>query len=170
MAELITIAEARGEKRASAIFVHGLTGDPLETWTSPAPESAVWPKWLAEDLEGLAVYSVGYDAPVRDSDHATMHPVDIASNVLNRLLVEPQFNEGEVIFIGHSLGGLVIKMMLRRAATEATGFIARVRKVAFMATPHSGADLAAWGICFAYWFGHRRRRFLLSATMRFSAN
>jgi pimeloyl-ACP methyl ester carboxylesterase len=145
MAEVLTIAEAKGEKRASAIFVHGLTGDPLEAWTSSAPVNALWPQWLAEDLEGLAVYSIGYDAPVSDRVRATMRPVDIASNVLNRLLVEPRFNEGEVIFIGHSLGGLVIKMMLRRAAAEAPSFIARVRKVAFLATPHSGADLAAWG-------------------------
>ncbi len=145
MAKLIPIAEATGEKRASAIFVHGLTGDPLETWTSPPPESAVWPKWLAEDLKGLAVFSVGYDAPVRDSDHATMHPVDIASNVLNGLLAEPPLKEGQIILIGHSLGGLVIKMMLRRAAAEAPSFMDRVRKVAFLATPHSGADLAALG-------------------------
>jgi pimeloyl-ACP methyl ester carboxylesterase len=50
------------------------------------------------------------------------------------------------MLIGHSLGGLVVKMMLRRAQAEknrrAESFIDRVRKVAFLATPHSGADLA----------------------------
>jgi pimeloyl-ACP methyl ester carboxylesterase len=150
VAEIIQLAPERGSRTANVIFVHGLTGNSLETWTSPSPENAVWPKWLAEDLEGVAVYSIGYDAPLSDRDRATMHPTDLASNVLNRLLVDSRFNEGEVI-LGHSLGGLVIKLMLRRAEAEKNGraeaasFIDRVRKVAFLATPHTGADLAGWG-------------------------
>ncbi|MCI0466314.1 MAG: hypothetical protein L0Y57_04815 [Beijerinckiaceae bacterium] len=59
MAEIFTIAEVRGEKRANAIFVHSLIGNPLETWASPPPENAVWPKWLAEDLADDTVRARG---------------------------------------------------------------------------------------------------------------
>jgi pimeloyl-ACP methyl ester carboxylesterase len=75
----------------------------------------------------------------------------IAPNVLSRLLVEPNLREGELIFVGHSLGGLVIKQVLRKtedAAPEndnARSFVERTRKVAFLATPHVGADFARWG-------------------------
>lgn len=151
MAELKQLAPARGTRAASVIFVHGLTGDPLETWTTPLPKRVVWPTWLAEDFEGLAVYSVGYDAPISDADAEAMHPTDIAKNLLHRLLIEPPLKEGQLILVGHSLGGLIIKMMLRRAQSErnlraeSKSFVDRVRKVAFLATPHAGADLAEWG-------------------------
>ncbi len=151
MAELIQLASPRGALTRSVIFVHGLGGDPLETWTSSAQKSTIWPNWLAEDVEGLAVFSVGYDAPVSDSTGATMHPTDLANNILNRFYVEPSLEKGDIILIGHSLGGLLIKLMLRRAETESEGrseaasFLYRVRKVAFLATPHTGADLARLG-------------------------
>ena len=148
--DLIVLAAPRGPQNASVIFVHGLGGDPLKTWTSPPPASEVWPKWLAEDIEGLAVFSVSYDAPASNANGEAMHLTDLAISVLNHLLVEPRLEQGEVILIGHSLGGLVIKQILRKAESEkyrraeAASFIERVRKVAFLATPHAGADLAGW--------------------------
>jgi tetratricopeptide (TPR) repeat protein len=76
---------------------------------------------------------------------------DRAANVLSLLLMEPDLQEGELIFVGHSLGGLVIKQVLRKAAdaaptrADAYSLVDRTRKVAFLATPHLGADLAGWG-------------------------
>jgi pimeloyl-ACP methyl ester carboxylesterase len=120
MADLFPIAEARGEKHANAVFFHGLGGDARDTWSAdPRDKATFWPAWLAQDIEGLSVYSVGYDAPASDRNRATMHPADLASNVLNGLLVEPMLKEGQIILIGHSLGGLVIKMMLRQAEEAA---------------------------------------------------
>jgi pimeloyl-ACP methyl ester carboxylesterase len=133
MAEVIKIAEARGEKRANAIFFHGLGGDARTTWQADKEdEGSFWPAWLAQDIEGLSIYCIGYEAPISDRDGATMHPTDLASNVLNGLLVYPRLNEGELILIGHSLGGLIIKLMLRKAQAEsyrraeAVSFIDRV--------------------------------------------
>ncbi len=144
MAELFQIAEARGPKSANVIFFHGLGGDAHTTWQADKDDKATfWLPWLAQDIEGLSVYSVGYEAPASDRDHATMHPATLASNALNRLLVDPRLREDNIILIGHSLGGLIIKMMLRKAELEhKEAFLERVRKVIFLATPHSGADLA----------------------------
>ena len=145
MAEFHLLAPARGEHKASAVFIHGLGGDPYETWTSG---SAVWPAWLAEEIDGLAVWLVGYDAPASEWQGGGMHPVDHATAILSRLYIEPALAKGDLYLIGHSLGGLIIKMMMRRAemndksGTEAKSFLQRVRKVAFLATPHTGADLA----------------------------
>jgi pimeloyl-ACP methyl ester carboxylesterase len=152
MAELFKIAEARGEKRANAIFFHGLGGDAHTTWQADKQDKATfWPAWLAEDIEGLSVYSVGYEAPVSNWQGSAMELSDRAANVLNLLLVKADLATGELILAGHSLGGLVIKQLLRKAAdaatdqAEALSFIDRVRKVAFLATPHVGADMAGWG-------------------------
>jgi pimeloyl-ACP methyl ester carboxylesterase len=151
MADLFPIAEARGPKTANVIFLHGLGGDAKKTWEATKDEASLWPAWLAQDIEGLAVYSVGYEASVSGWNGSAMELTDRAANVLNLLLVKPNLETGQLIFAGHSLGGLVIKQVLRKAADEATdraaalSFIERVRKVAFLATPHVGADLAGWG-------------------------
>jgi len=80
-----------------------------------------------------------------------MHFIHQATNILGRILAESALARGPLIFIGHSLGGLLIKQVLRTAESEgrtdprAADLIERVEKVVFLATPHSGAGLAAWG-------------------------
>jgi tetratricopeptide (TPR) repeat protein len=80
-----------------------------------------------------------------------MHLTDRATNILARLLAEPALREGSLILIGHRLGGLVIKQLLRTAGGEArhrddaAKLIARVEKVAFLGTPHTGSGLANLG-------------------------
>jgi hypothetical protein len=148
MSRLIELAHARGSKREAVIFLHGLGGDPLGTWTSEG--DVPWPKWLAEDIEGLAVWSVRYEAPVSRWRGTAMHLIDRASNVLHLILVNPDLQQGQLTLIGHSFGGLLIKQMLRIGEAEAhrdaqaASFMERVRKIAFLATPHTGADLASW--------------------------
>ena len=152
MADLLQIAEARGPKSANVIFFHGLGGDAHATWQADKDDKATfWLPWLAQDIEGLSVYSVGYEAPVSNWHCSAMELADRAANVLKSLLVQADLEAGEIILAGHSLGGLVIKQVLRKAADAATdsaepfSFMDRVRKVAFLATPHVGADLADWG-------------------------
>jgi tetratricopeptide (TPR) repeat protein len=152
MVDLFPIAEARGEKRANAIFFHGLGGDAHTTWQADkADETTFWPAWLTQDIHDLSVYSVGYEAPVSRWSGFAMHLTDRATNMLARLLVEPRLANGTFVLIGHSLGGLLIKQLLRTAQSEAqndekaASFLRRVDKVAFLATPHTGADLAVWG-------------------------
>ena len=151
MADLFPIAEARGPKTANVIFFHGLGGDAKKTWEATKDDASLWPAWLAQDIEGLAVYSVGYEASVSGWNGSAMELTDRAANVLNLLLVNPDLGTGELILVGHSLGGLVIKQVLRKAAdeavegAEASSFIEQVRKVAFLATPHAGSDLAGLG-------------------------
>ena len=152
MADLFPIAEARGPKTANVIFFHGLGGDAHGTWSAdPKNKASFWPAWLGQDIEGLSVYSVGYEASVSGWNGSAMELTDRAANVLNLLLVNPDLGAGELILVGHSLGGLVIKQVLRKAADEAVegaealSFIERVRKVAFLATSHAGSDLAGWG-------------------------
>jgi len=151
LADLIVISEGIGEIHSHAIFIHGLGGSPKKTWQSSIDPEIFWPQWLAEDIEGLSVRSVGYEAAVSRWKGSAMHLQDRAANVIERILLEPSLNTGEIILIGHSLGGLVIKQMLRTAESlahqreDVASFIKRVRRIAFLATPHAGADLAIWG-------------------------
>ncbi len=53
-----------------------------------------------------------------------------------------------IVFVGHSLGGLLIKQLLREAEDKSVPgwrkIAAQTRAVVFLATPHAGADLATW--------------------------
>jgi pimeloyl-ACP methyl ester carboxylesterase len=153
LAELSLFSRPLGAAKRHVIFVHGLGGDLHRTWTSPLPpppEERFWPNWLASDITDLAVWSIGYDAPVSEWRGSAMELTDRAGNVLSLLETDHQLAHGELIFIGHSLGGLVIKQFLRKASdgasrrAEAFSIIERTRKVAFLATPHQGADLTRW--------------------------
>ena len=49
------------------IFIHGLTGEPISTWTSNnsgEPEGDYWPEWIAKDVPGLNIYTLGYPASI----------------------------------------------------------------------------------------------------------
>ena len=63
MADLTRIARTSGVLRGHVIFVHGLGGDAVGTWKSGEAEDTFWPRWLADDLQGVTVWTVGYEAP-----------------------------------------------------------------------------------------------------------
>ena len=144
------IGGARPKPLPSAIldivFVHGLTGDHRDTWTHP--NGMFWPDWLADDYPAVNVYSSGYDSSVfagllkgggaNLSDQATM--------LLDRLSSRKTSNL-PTLFITHSLGGLIVKQMLRKSCDGSNERRKRLCKkalgVVFIATPHQGANFAS---------------------------
>jgi pimeloyl-ACP methyl ester carboxylesterase len=150
MSQLLKLTGEIAERHASVVFFHGLGGDVYGTWRLPTDSGSLWPLWLARDIPGLAVYSVGYEASISRLHGEAMHLTERAKNLLERLLAEPELQDGPLILIGHSLGGLIIKRLLRiadseaRNRTEAASLLRRVKKVAFLATPHTGSGLASW--------------------------
>ena len=90
MAKLIAIAACRGEVTSHAIFFHGLGGDPYRTWRFGLDDKLLWPLWLANDIKRLAVWTIGYEAPISRWRGSAMHLTDRATNVLAMLLAEPK--------------------------------------------------------------------------------
>ena len=147
MSRLIKIADWSGEKRGNVVFVHGLGGHPYDTWRRSPTDDTLWPLWLAEDVKGLSVYSLGYISPPTNWIGTAMPLLDEAANALRVLLNGPELREGSIVFVCHSLGGLIVKQILRaaneqRANRETADFLARVRQVIFIATPHTGSGKA----------------------------
>ena len=136
--------------RKHVLFIHGLGGDAETTWQSNNSKKIFWPKWLSEDLEGICIWSIGYEARMFSVRDSGMGLLDRAQNILETLLTEKSLSNGEIIMIGHSLGGLIIKQMLRMAndqssREEAVELVNRVSGIAFLGSPHTGADLAHSG-------------------------
>ncbi|WP_164547230.1 MULTISPECIES: esterase/lipase family protein [unclassified Mesorhizobium] len=132
------------------VFVHGLTGHFETTWQSRSSTPEFWPDWLTADHPNIAVWSIGYpSAATRWQRGGAMALPDRAANLLPLLVNEPKLATGNIVFVGHSLGGLVIEQLLRQAESEAphkagvASFLRRVRKVAFVGTPHRGSDQAS---------------------------
>lgn len=134
---------------ADVIFVHGLTGNPIDTWTSKGsaePEGEYWPKWLAADLPHLNMYAAGYPASLFAK--WASKEMDLFERAKASLETMASYDIGSrpTVFVGHSLGGLLIKQMLRtaRESTEKTWqqIADRCCGVMFLSTPHSGSSLA----------------------------
>jgi hypothetical protein len=103
----------------------------------------LWPLWLAEEIEGIAVWSVGYDAwSSRWRGHA-MPLQDRAINLLAQLQ-NHGIGERPLCFVTHSMGGLLVKEMLLHAAEgrdHFAPFAIAAKGVIFLGTPHTGSGL-----------------------------
>lgn len=130
------------------LFFHGLDGDKEKTWLSGGDPNELWPRWLGADFTNVGIWSVGYESSSSAWRGGSMHLPDRAENVLPLILSERRLQEGNLVLIGHSLGGLVIKQLLRSAQRDANNnpkaesLLHRVRRVVFLGTPHFGASLS----------------------------
>jgi pimeloyl-ACP methyl ester carboxylesterase len=147
MSELLAICGTRDPDRCGDIvFVHGLNGDARSTWQPEGQPERFWPAWLCEDVPGVGVWSVGYPISSFGWKGSTMALADRAVNILDLLTTEGVGQQKPVIFITHSLGGLLVKEMLRKATDgsvkESKVLAEHTRGVVFLSTPHSGSNLA----------------------------
>jgi pimeloyl-ACP methyl ester carboxylesterase len=129
------------------VFVHGLNGHWRDSWSTDGPDG-FWPRWLAERFPHVGVWSAEYDAAAFAWTGYAMPIIDRATNLLDFLL-NREIGDRPVVFVTHSMGGLVVKQVLRLAHDQQAfnpGYqrlIQAVRGVVFLATPHTGSDLAA---------------------------
>ena len=127
------------------IFVHGLGGDRVGTWQET--EDTFWPKWLADRFPNCRVYMVGYDsdkfASFLAGEGASIQ--DLASALVDQI-ASREDGAQHFLLITHSLGGLIVKQMLRRCGDSMNpdyNSVGRsVAGVAFFGTPHQGAHVA----------------------------
>lgn len=134
-------------------FVHGLSGNRTGTWTARG-QSEPWPKILLPPRLGpVRILTWGYDAYyTRKSVVAGQNGLaDHAKNLLNDLTADRASccaSSRPLVFIAHSLGGLVCKeaLLISKDSPEAhlRSIFASATAIAFMGTPHRGYWLADW--------------------------
>jgi hypothetical protein len=136
------------------VFVHGLTGDRERTWTHPDAKGIPWPmEFLPSYLPDARILTYGYDAYVlrKHSPSTTNRVSEHARDFLNALFAHRQGSNTlgrPLIFVVHSLGGIVCKDALLRSRNAADKHLRDVlqctRGIAFVGTPHTGSALANW--------------------------
>ncbi len=144
MTILLNIGNGEDPNRVGdVVFLHGLNGDPKGTW-SHGPEEGFCPSWLAMDCPKLGVWSIGYNVAASSWKGTAMPLFDRATNILAELQAEG-LGTKPLCFITHSMGGLLVKQILRNANSLTPQFhlfSTAVRGGVFLATPHTGSDLA----------------------------
>ena len=146
MTQLTKVAAWEGATRLNVVFVHGLGGHAYDTWRSAPDIQSFWPDWLSRDVPGVSAWTLAYDAPPSNWFGTGMPIQDRATNVLECLLGVRELRGTPLVFVCHSLGGLIVKQLLRAADArrgygdkEATALIGSVKGVVFIATPHTGS-------------------------------
>ncbi|KAF8526910.1 hypothetical protein BU17DRAFT_40153 [Hysterangium stoloniferum] len=134
----------------SIVAIHGLNGDREQSWK--ADNGRLWLRdLLPNDIPQARILSYGYDAYVDRRDQLseqtpTEHArVFIAKLVLYRNIT--QTSDRPMIFIAHSMGGIVLKFALLYANGHHEGHVAEnksfseaTKGILFIGTPHQGTN------------------------------
>ncbi|KAJ4750471.1 alpha/beta-Hydrolases superfamily protein [Rhynchospora pubera] len=145
------------------VFVHGLRGGPFNSWrisdnkcstTSKAglvenidqdagKEGTCWPReWLAMDFPHGRFFTVKYKTNLTDWTGASLPLQEVSSMLLRRLLAAG-IGTRPVVFVTHSMGGLVVKQMLFQAKLHNHNeFLQNTAGLVFYSCPHFGSKLA----------------------------
>ncbi|KIX03635.1 uncharacterized protein Z518_07188 [Rhinocladiella mackenziei CBS 650.93] len=138
-----------GETQVDIVAVHGLGGDWEGTWTDDTTHQMWLRDFIPNQWGEARVLSFGYDSTFAFS-HSVADIDDSAVDLINRLDGERQVQSAKkrpIIFVAHSLGGVVVKraLMLANERSDHWGNLRdQARCAIFFAVPHRGSDLAFW--------------------------
>ena len=152
MSGLFTVYSCKkSHPKGDIIFVHGLEGHPWATWhpqnQTDNTNIDFWPFWLGETLLekkiDVNIWSFGYEAPGFKYFGQGMSRFDQASNLLESLKVN-NIGDSPFIFVTHSLGGLIVKEVIRSAQNfpQYQDILQQIKGIVFLSTPHTGTHLS----------------------------
>ncbi|KIW35358.1 uncharacterized protein PV07_02057 [Cladophialophora immunda] len=149
---LRVVYRAQGPTTSSSIdvvAVHGLGGDLVNTWTHPKSKKFWLQDFLPLQIPDARVLTFGYNADAAFGQ-STGEIVDHAKSLLSSL-VDKREEQDEIqrplVFVAHSLGGIVVKQALFQAKLEPRYESIRDATVGliFLGTPHRGSGKATYG-------------------------
>jgi pimeloyl-ACP methyl ester carboxylesterase len=141
-----------GAPSVDVVFVHGIRGGAFVTWRREGvfergkargalDRTVCWPSaWVAEELPDARLLSAEYSAPITGWEGESL-PLQHTAAQLREKLVAAGVGKRPVIFVSHSMGGLIVKEMLttnKELRDACCG-------VAFYSVPHFGSKFADWG-------------------------
>lgn len=145
--KILKVSEPSEISRGNIVFVHGLGGHPLDTWKN-SDNDGFWPNWLAKEFAVLSVFLLSYSAPKTNWFGQGLSLEDRAVSVFQKLATRDDLFGKPTVFVCHSLGGLLVKQLMRQATEQAEHsedariFLENTAGVVFIATPHVGSNIA----------------------------
>jgi pimeloyl-ACP methyl ester carboxylesterase len=125
-----------GSRARVIVFVHGLHGS-RESWR--ASNGAYWPDLIRKDPR-FAYSDVEVAEYPTPQSNGKMSSVQLADILFARLRQDHVWEHREMVFVAHSLGGILVEEMLLRHPAEA----ARVKFIVSYGTPHEGSPIARY--------------------------
>lgn len=148
---LFELSTNESEKTVDIVAVHGLQGDAYKTWEHD--NGSLWLRdFLPADIPNARIMTFGYDSTVAFSKSVAKIE-DKALDLLNHLSTKrppaaPGTPPKPIIFICHSLGGIVVKKALilahDRNHLDYKDISANTKAIAFLGVPHEGSNSAWW--------------------------
>ncbi|CAI6336638.1 unnamed protein product [Periconia digitata] len=137
------------------VFVHGLGGTSRTTWSKGKNFDNCWPeKWLPAEvgIQSARILTFGYDANFASVKSTLATGImNFAKSLLyymkfgkNEQLEDLNLGQRPIIFIVHSMGGLVVKQayVLGQHDPNYAEIVKTISAIIFLATPHRGSNLA----------------------------
>ena len=146
MTQLHAINGPNGSPDAYIVFAHGLGANYLHCWChDPEYPMDSWPFWTADLFPKCQVLLLDYESEPTKFSGSGMPLYDQASNICSRLDID--LEDGvPIIFVAHSLGGLLIKKILQlnyyHRKDWSANLASMTKGVVFIATLHGGSLLA----------------------------
>ncbi len=143
-------AQPTDEPDHDICFVHGLNGRRDTTWQA-RNENQPWPATLLpRKFPSARLFTFGYDATVVPAGPASTGTIaSTATDLLRSLINERRATETlhrPIIFVGHSLGGIICKKAITLSRNSAEHDLNTVADstlgIVFMGTPHQGSGFA----------------------------
>uniref|UniRef100_A0A3P9AAJ5 Protein SERAC1 n=1 Tax=Esox lucius TaxID=8010 RepID=A0A3P9AAJ5_ESOLU len=158
--------------KADVLFIHGLLGAAFKTWRQKDCDLAenemaagasedytqCWPKsWLASDCPNLRILSVEYDTHLSDwrarcpAENQRMSLAHRSRELLQKLK-SAGVGDRPVVWVAHSMGGLLVKKMLLDALKdpEMKELTRNTKGVMFYSVPHRGTFMAEYSVNVRY--------------------
>ncbi|KAL6408503.1 uncharacterized protein AUP68_08360 [Ilyonectria robusta] len=139
---------------ADIIAIHGLNGKAKKTWTDKQSGTFWLEDLLPNAFPTARIMTFGYESGLAFSKSRS--GIDtFALDLLNRLKAvraDPKCRGRPLVFIAHSLGGIVVKKALILAHQDQDNYgdiIRSTKGIVFLGTPHRGSDLIPWALLLA---------------------
>ncbi|KAL8877354.1 MAG: hypothetical protein Q9198_004615 [Flavoplaca austrocitrina] len=169
--ELTEVFTPADTSAVDIVFVHGINGHPFGTWTSENNRTfwpaELLPPFIEEAKARVLVY--GYDADTNDlalipndkpkssmsyneasQDRIHNHAEHLVATLCANRRVRHATNH-PIVFVAHSLGGIVVKRGLIYSSGKRGPYTEHLRSIAvsthgilFLGTPHFGYDTGKW--------------------------
>lgn len=141
------------------IFVHGLQGGVFKTWRqsdsmkNSSNYTDCWPKtWIPLDFDNCRILAVNYQTFLSNWNincgHA--HTLKERSDQLAQELRCANVGDRPIIWVTHSMGGLLVKEMLTDIENQGESkhtyksLVEQTKGIVFFSVPHKGSEMAVW--------------------------
>ncbi len=127
----------------TVVFVHGFFSSAAACWKSEKA-NVHWPELLKQDkrLPPLSIFMGGYYTKIDSGDYGVRECVDELFRAISRRSAggeAPVFEKKNLVFVCHSLGGIVVRYMLE---SKRESFEKHRIGLVLMASPSVGSDYA----------------------------